>query len=114
MKDETRELIKKYADVATKHKTMAPAKISTVTALAMRLAETAHPVPNESLAGLFDGGHYYTFGKDETGLYAWQVYLDGDDGYYVLHVVHSDAISCDAPATVASVCWYAARAMEEE
>lgn len=111
MKDETRELIKKYAEVAMKHKTMSPAKIATVTARAMRLAETAHPAPNESLAGLFDGGHYYTFGKDETGLYAWQVYLDGDNGYYV---VHSEDISCDAPATVASVCWYAARAMEEE
>ena len=111
MKDQTRELIKQSAEIAMKHKTMPTAKIATVTARAMRLAETAHPAPNESLAGLFDGGHYYTFGKDETGLYAWQVYLDGDDGYYV---VHSENVSCDAPATVASVCWYAARAMEEE
>lgn len=111
MKDETRELIKKSAEISMKHKTMDPENIETVTARAMRLAESAHPAPNESLAGLFDGGHYYTLGKDETGLYAWQVYLDGDDGYYV---VHSESISCDAPATVASVCWYAARSMEEE
>ena len=110
MKDQTRELIKQSAEIAMKHKTMSPAKIATVTARAMRLAETAHPAPNESLTGLFEGGHYYTFGKDETGLYAWQVYLDGDTGHYV---VHTSDLSCEAPATVADVCWCAAQAMEE-